>query len=132
MDLKGVAVIVQNQDGNFLLHLRDSNTTRMTNEWCLIGGTLDLQEDSLEGACREVKEETNLTLNQPCYLHDFPYNGKQIALVAGNVDSHEESLIVGEGADLQFFTKAEALELINSLDYTNPYLEQLTDYLKNH
>ena len=65
MNYSGVGVIIENQEDKFLLHLRDGNTTRFTNQWCLIGGAIDQGENPLECATREVKEETALTLRNP-------------------------------------------------------------------
>lgn len=130
MGYSGVGVIVEDQEGNFLLHLRDANTSRMTNQWCLIGGSIEANEDILNAAIREVKEETNLSLVEVTHVHDFVYNGKSIALIKGNVDTANEKMSLGEGADLKFFSKEQLVSLLNSIEYSNPYLEELSTYLE--
>ena len=125
----GVGVIVVNQENKFLLHLRDGNTERMTNQWCLVGGSVEADEDILRAGIREVKEETNLTLKEPKHLKDFSYNDSAIALIFGKVDTVEENLTVGERDDMRFFSREEFFSLVRSLEYSNPYLRELENYL---
>ena len=129
MDYSGVGIIIEDQDKSFVLHLRDGNTPNMTNQWCLVGGSIEPGEDVVEAAVREVKEETGLTLTQPVHLRDFVYNGKQVALIRGGVDTNKEKMILGEGAGLKMFSKNEATSFLNSLEYSNPYLKEFHDYL---
>lgn len=130
MNYSGVGVIVENQEGEFLLHLRDGNTKRFTNQWCLIGGSLEQNENPLECAVREVKEEASLTLQNSTLLHAFNWGDKSIALVKGDVDVEKEQMTLGEGTELRFFAAEEALKMLNSLNYTNPYLDQFKDYVR--
>ncbi len=130
MNYSGVGVIVENEAGEFLLHLRDGNTKNSTHQWCLVGGSLESGEDPLVAAIREVKEETNLHLQNPMLLHTFQWDDKTIALIKGDVDTRTEIMELGEGAGLQFFSKMEALTLLRSLTYSNPYLDQLKEYIK--
>ena len=127
--LTGVGVIVENYDGTFLLHLRDGNTPVMKNEWCLIGGGLEDGETGEEAAAREVKEEAGLALNGVRFLKEFLFNGSAKGLYFGTVDTRTETLILGEGEELRFFMKNEALEHIRTLNYTNAYLEIFSEYL---
>ncbi len=129
MDYSGVGIIIENQEGKLLLHLRDGKAPRMSNQWCLIGGSLDKNEAVLAGAVRETKEETNLTLVEPSIISNFNYQDKSIALVKGVVDSEKDQMILGEGAELKFFTKEEIVNLLETLDYSNPYLDQLKNYV---
>ncbi len=130
MNYSGVGVIVENEKGEFLLHLRDGNTKNFTHQWCLVGGSLESGEDPLAAAVREVKEETNLTLQNPVFLHTFLWDDRTIALIKGDVDTRTEVMELGEGAGLQFFSIAKALTLLQSLEYSNPYLDQLSEYIK--
>lgn len=130
MNYSGVGIIVKNQEGKFLLHLRDNNTKRFTDQWCLIGGSIEEGEDPLICAVREVREESNLTLENPSLLHAFNWDDKSIALINGEVDTEKEKMVLGEGAGLEFFTIEEALKMLHSLEYTNPYLDQFKTYVR--
>jgi 8-oxo-dGTP pyrophosphatase MutT (NUDIX family) len=127
--LTGIGVIVENYDGTLLLHLRDGNAPVMKNEWCLIGGGLEGGETGEAAALREVKEETGLTLNDVHFLKEFSFNGSTKGLYYGTVDTRVETLILGEGEELRFFTRYEALGHIRLLGYTNAYLENFSEYL---
>jgi len=129
MNPTGVGVIIENQDGEFLLHLRDGNTSKMPHQWCLVGGKIDDGEEIIHAAIREVKEETNLTLINPKFVHIFKHEQWNIALVKGSVNSDEEELIKGEGADFQFVPKEGVKDFLNSLNYSNAYLDQSREFL---
>jgi 8-oxo-dGTP pyrophosphatase MutT (NUDIX family) len=130
MLISGVGVIIQNQDHQFLLHLRDGNTKHFTNQWCLVGGSVVAGEDPVEAAVREVQEETNLTLKNPMLVEIFKWENRTIALIVGDVDTHDQRMVLGEGAALKYFTGREVFDLLASLHYTNPYLDQLQRYLE--
>lgn len=53
----GLAVLIVNEFGEILLEKRSDNGL-----WCLPGGSLDIGETVIEGAKREVYEETGLVL----------------------------------------------------------------------
>lgn len=129
MNYTGVGVIVENKEGKFLLHLRDGNTSKFTHQWCLIGGAIENEENALDCAVREVKEETGLTLKNPTFINEFNYGDWHIAVVKGNADDTQEKMFLNEGADLKFLTQEDTIILIKSLSYSNPYLEQLVQFL---
>ncbi|MFZ2167992.1 MAG: NUDIX domain-containing protein [Minisyncoccia bacterium] len=66
----GFGVILQ-KDGKILLGLRHpdpdkaDSAFRSSGEWCLPGGKLEWGESIEEGAIREVKEETGITVKHP-------------------------------------------------------------------
>ncbi len=125
MSSTGVGVIIKNQDGEFLLHLRDGNTTHLPHEWCLIGGRADEGEDAISCAIRETKEETGLALQSPKIVDAFLLRSKDITIVKGTVDSKNVQMHLGEGAALEFFTVQKLSELLTTLPYTNDYLDSL-------
>ena len=74
----GIGVILI-RDGKILLGMRhpDPNKAdsafRSAGEWCLPGGKLNFGETLEEGAIREVKEETGITIENPTVIsvHNF-------------------------------------------------------------
>ena len=67
----GFGVIILNEDGKVLMGLRHSDPDkadsafRSAGVWTLPGGKLEWGESFEDGACREVLEETNLTIKNP-------------------------------------------------------------------
>lgn len=66
----GFGVILE-RDGKILLGMRHpdpdkaDSAFRSAGEWCLPGGKLEWGESLEEGAIREVKEETGITIHDP-------------------------------------------------------------------
>lgn len=58
----GVGVFIQNEKGEVLLSQRKSS--HGTGEWCFPGGHLEFGETLNECAAREVKEETDLDVDE--------------------------------------------------------------------
>ena len=74
----GVAAIIKNKDGRYLLHLRDDKTKSMPNQWCLVGGSVDTNEDPYDAICREVLEELGQPLLNVRFLKEIKYKEKII------------------------------------------------------
>ena len=55
-----MAIIYDKEKNAILLERRTDNGM-----WCIPGGALELGEDFIDGLKREVKEETNLDINNP-------------------------------------------------------------------
>lgn len=72
-----VACFIKNKEGELLLVRRKKEPAKGTLD--LPGGFLDSYETAEEAACREVKEETGLTLQSCHYLFSlpniYPYSG---------------------------------------------------------
>jgi len=62
----GIAVLIINEDNEVLLGLRNSKLGK--NTWAPPGGKLDKFESFEECAIREIKEETNLDIDQLVYI----------------------------------------------------------------
>jgi len=61
---KGSAVVVVDAEKRILLLLRSRESHWMPLKWGLPGGKIEIGETWLEGARRETKEETTLTLQE--------------------------------------------------------------------
>ncbi|MFA6383004.1 MAG: NUDIX domain-containing protein [Parcubacteria group bacterium] len=132
----GVAVIIENKKGELLLHLRDENAPYMKNQWCLLGGRIDnkSQETPEHAAAREINEEIGIVVN-PKSLKLF----KEIILKDGASKSYifhtilnlsSDEIKLGEGKEFRFFPKRELLDMLKKLEYTNSFLEVLTEFVK--
>lgn len=126
--LQGVAGIIENYDGNFILHLRDAQAPTMSGQWCLIGGAVEADETPEEAMAREIKEETNLKIQVPVFFKNFIFNEKAIYIYHCKVDTRQDKLILGEGADIRFFGKDELLIMLEKMDNKNLYLEALMKF----
>jgi 8-oxo-dGTP diphosphatase len=98
MKLKqGIGIIIQNEKGEFLLHLRDEKTSVLTNQWCLIGGSVEENETPELAAIREVKEETNLDAKELKLFKNFIFQEKEISIFTAKVNTKDQQIKLGEG-----------------------------------
>lgn len=132
---RGVAIIIENSEGEFLLHLRDENAPHMKNQWCLLGGGIESGENEFQAAIREIEEEIGIKINSE-NLKFF----KKIILADGKSESYifhaildlkTDQISIGEGKEFRFFNKNELLQLVKKLDYSNSFLKVLLDYINN-
>lgn len=130
----GAGIIVEDYNGDILMHLRDDNTPVLSNQWSFIGGACEAGEEPIEAAQREVKEESNLTVFDLKLFTEYVFIEDQVHLYIfhGKVDSRKEKLILGEGRELRFFPKKDLLKFIKNLDYSNKNLETITYWLKQN
>ena len=128
---KGVAGIIENYNGNFLLHLRDERALTMKNQWCLVGGMLENDESAEQALIREIKEETALDTRDPSLVQTFIFNNKNIYIYHCYVDTRKQKIQIGEGKSLHFYKPAELSRLIEKLPYNNKYLDSIKSFLKN-
>ena len=130
---KGTAAIIISSNGKFLLHLRDNKTTRLPDQWCLIGGGIDKNETSEQASIREIKEE----IGQDPVEHKFyvriesaNINGGASDIFIAKIPTEGNDIKVTEGRAVKLFEQKELEEFLSKLNYTNPYLEVLKEYLK--
>ena len=106
------------KDDMILLQRRKDN-----NEWGLIGGLLELEETYLEGALREVKEETSLIVKPRYFLgifhnHEMVWSNGDKAHTIGAYFVFDiisgEPQIDEESYELKFFKKEDLPELFAS------------------
>lgn len=78
-----VACFIRNPEGELLFVRRAKEPAKGTLD--LPGGFVDLYETAEEAICREVKEETNLDVNEIRYLFSipniYPYSGFEVHTV---------------------------------------------------
>ena len=109
------SIIVENNEGEVLLLLRDNKSTIVyPNHWTLVGGKVEEGETPEMGAHRELTEETGLRAHLSFwkqYDRQHPLFIVDQYIYLAKVDTSPETLILGEGQALQFFKPAEIKHL---------------------
>jgi 8-oxo-dGTP diphosphatase len=107
------AIILENDNGEFLLYLRDNNPDiPFPNHWDLIGGHIEEGETPEQALVREVKEELDIDLKDysfykkyECLTGDAYENIKYIYSGKINLPIKEVTLL--EGVRPQYFSREE-------------------------
>lgn len=128
---KIAAIILENDNGEFLLALRDNRPgIPFPNHWDLIGGHVEEGETPEEALVREVKEELNIDLKEysffkiyECLNGDAYENTKYIYTGKINIPIEEITLLEGERP--QYFTREE----IPDVKFANIMKSIVLDYI---
>lgn len=127
---QGNAVIIEDADGNYLLHLRDERAPTLKDQWSLVGGRAKNGETLEQTAMREAKEETNLDVCDMRPVSRFVVGSEMhVQVFHARVNGDRAKMKCCEGKQCKFFSPADARELIASLSYSNPYLESFIQFL---
>jgi 8-oxo-dGTP diphosphatase len=128
---KIAAIILENDNGEFLLALRDNKSwIPFPNHWDLIGGHVEEGETPEEALIREYKEELDLDLKEytffrkyECLTGDAYENIKYIYCGKLNIPIEEITLLEGERP--QYFSRKE----IPDLKFANIIKSIVLDYI---
>ncbi len=129
-------VILENQDGLFLIQKRSDTKATRPGQWDITAGAVDAGETSLDGALREAKEEVGLTLprekmqflfrdrRRSCY-HDVYYVKTAFSLEDCTMQKSEVQA-------LDLVTEEKLLQLVNQMAHrSSNYKQQLERFLKH-
>jgi 8-oxo-dGTP diphosphatase len=102
-------VLLVDGRGWLLLQERDSGAPRAANQWGMVGGHVEDDEDFEAAAYRELTEETGLTLppgslrlwRDAEYTYPDGHHGRY-HLYAAPVDVTDADIVVGEGRQIVF------------------------------
>ena len=128
---KIAAIILENDNGEFLLALRDNKPgIPFPNHWDLIGGHVEEGETPEEALVREVKEELDIDLKEysffkiyECLNGDAYENTKYIYTGKINIPIEEVTLLEGERP--QYFRREE----IPDVKFANIMKSIVLDYI---
>ena len=126
-------IILENDNGEFLLYLRDGKPgIPFPYHWDLIGGHVEDGETPEEALIREVKEEIDFDLKDYSFFKEYlclegdAYpNIKYI--YSGRIALPIEEIPLLEGERLQFFTKEE----IPDVKFANILKRIMLDYIES-
>jgi 8-oxo-dGTP diphosphatase len=127
------AIILENDQGEFLLSLRDNKSwIPFPHHWDLIGGHVEEGETPEEALVREIKEELNITIGEytffkkfECLSGDAYENIKYIYTGKINIPVEEITLLEGERA--RYFSKEE----IKDLKFANIIKSIILEYIRS-
>ena len=128
------AIILENDEGKFLLYLRDNKPDiPFPGHWDLIGGHIEEGETPEEALIREFKEELDLDLKEytfyrkyECLTGDAYENIKYIYF--GKINLPIEKVTLLEGVRPQYFSKEE----IPNVKFANILKSIVMDYISDH
>jgi len=126
---KGVAAIIKNKNGDYLLHLRDNKASWMKNEWCLIGGSCEINENPQSTMVREITEEIGISCQEiKLFKKINPKPDLEVFVFVTTIDSVEKIRLT-EGKQVKLFSNIELNNLFRSINYSNSYLDILKEYV---
>lgn len=101
-DFVDIFVLVDNE----ILCLRRANYLKFNRgKWCIPGGSRDLNEKGPKSIVRELKEETNIIINNPKFEFNHDYdNNKSTAVYFIKLDKKPEVKISREHAQYKWLT----------------------------
>lgn len=119
---------------NSILFVRDIKTK----EWMLIGGKLNNNEDSYEGAKREFDEETGFIIDEKMIFSNINYDimDTRIYIIETKQHFNLDNFKATNETDLIYFIKIDDLiKFVNKevciLKYSNIIIDKLKSYTKD-
>ena len=106
------ALIAVNSLGEVLLMQRDERQgLTFPGHWNLVGGGVEPGETVEEALIRETREEIGISLVSYQHYKRFGWRDYEVSVFYSRLDQPLESLLLGEGQALSFFTCEEARKL---------------------
>ncbi len=122
-------VLLTDARGQVLLQHRDEHAPRAANQWGMVGGHVEDDEDFDTAVHREIREETGIeTAPGDLVLWEeteFSYSDghrSSYRVYAGRVDLTDDDIVLGEGRAIVFVDpeRARGLDLAESLAHFLP------------
>ncbi len=125
------AVFLIDSRGHLLLQHRDEHAPRAANQWGMVGGHVEPDEDFDTAVHRELREETGIVTGPDDLVlwqqQEFVYSDglrNDYRVYVGRVDLDDSDIVLGEGRAIVFVDPAEAgaLDQAESCAYFLPRL----------
>lgn len=106
-----------------LLQLRSVNAPIFPNTWGIPGGRIESEkgEKPLEGAIREIEEETGYKCKNPCKITNFPIGRNPSGVVIGHFyyEKYDDKQKVNcyEGKKMEFLSKDKINKLVRMIPH---------------
>lgn len=122
-------VFLVDRRGHVLLQHRDEHAPRAANQWGMVGGHVEPEEDFDAAMHREIHEETGIVTGPGDLVlwqeREFEYTDghrSSYRVYAGSVDLTDDDIVLGEGRAIVFVDPAatEALDKAESLTWFLP------------
>lgn len=122
-------VFLVDRRGHVLLQHRDEHAPRAANQWGMVGGHVEPEEDFDAAMHREIHEETGIVTGPGDLVlwqeREFEYTDghrSSYRVYAGGVDLTDDDIVLGEGRAIVFVDPAatEALDKAESLTWFLP------------
>ncbi|MFN8168981.1 MAG: NUDIX hydrolase [Candidatus Nanopelagicales bacterium] len=115
---RAAGVILVEPRGAVLLQLRDDRTPVSPDQWSIVGGAIDADEDAEQAARRELLEETGLSVEGPLvvvaegvYPASVGAGTTEWHLYAAATTATDDDVVLGEGRALVFVAHDDVLDL---------------------
>ena len=112
--LRGACILLVSREGKVLLNLRSSDPRVMyPGRWAFVSGGVESEEAPREAIIRETWEEAHYTLSSPILLWENVHTKPKFEVLDSTfVAPYDgQTMILGEGEDLGWFSLEEALAL---------------------
>ncbi len=125
-----VSIWVVNKNGEILTTLRASNKSSYPNKWESTGGAVLAGETPLQGAIRELYEETGIKASEKDFvkireIHDLAYL-IDVYVVSIDVDTKDIKIQESEVADAKFVSIPKFEQMIEEDVVAKPVIERFT------
>ena len=115
-----VHIYIYNDDLDFIIQKRALNKKELPGIWCMTGGAVDVNEDSLDAAIREVDEELSIKLDPTNirFLGRCLNNNYIVDLYSAKTDRSIKDIKLKEDEviDVKLLSLEDTLAYVNTLD----------------